>query len=563
MLYPSLQHCIDCLRSQFEIIVEIDCRYDSIESARFDLYSRLQKVRRDAYQDNQRLIFVLDSDLYDGSNPVGGLLQTLQIVIQDINISNFFVCVATTNPDIASEYQYIKDNISWDPVPFHIYRCQGKFTRVQGDYKPMDGNLQSLKHISDVISEMDDRHRDMLFVNKSLCMIPWIGLHIAPDSSARPCCEFDPKSPVGNVKKQTIKEIWNAPKLRQIRQSMLAGQSVPECAQCYHKENLKRDSLRNSINRDFARHADLLDSTSEDGSLEHIMIGYWDIRYNNLCNFACRSCGPYASTSWYQIHNDLYPDKKLSNALLTAGERKDLIFDQICENIDHVEKIYFAGGEPLIIENFYRILELLDSKKRHDVHLVYNTNLSRLNLGHRSIIDLWKKFPRVSVGASLDAMDQRGEYLRSGTKWSDIEKNRRTIMSECPHVDFYVSATTGLINALHVLDFHRSWIDRGLIRPEDFNIQLLYSPSHLSVTNAPDILKQHIVDRYKQHIDWLKSRDTVGRALAGFRSIIGMCYETGVYDADKFWLEIGRLDQYHGTNLFSSFPELIDMGLEL
>jgi radical SAM protein with 4Fe4S-binding SPASM domain len=505
---------------------------------------------------------VFDSDLYDKSDTTGGILQTLQVVIQDIDISNFFVCVVTTNPDIETEYQYIKNNVSWDPISFHIYRCQGEFNRIYGHFKPMDGKMQSLKHLSDVISEMDHRHRDMLFVNKSLCMMPWVGLNIEPDSSVRPCCEFDRKSSVGNVKQQTIKEIWNSPKLRQIRQSMLQGETVKECAQCYHKEYLKRDSLRNSINRDFARHVSLLDSTAEDGSVQDTVIRYWDIRYNNLCNFACRSCGPYASTSWYQIHNDLHPDTKLSSAFLAAGDRKDLIFDQICENIDHVEKIYFAGGEPLIIENFYRILELLDSKKRHDVHLVYNTNLSRLTLGDRSIIDLWKKFSRVAVGASLDAMGQRGEYLRTGTKWADIEKNRRTIMQECPHVDFWVSATTGLINALHVADFHRSWVDRGLICAENFNIQLLYAPDYLSVINAPEKLRQRIMDTYQSHLQWLKPLDRVGRAVAGFRSIIGMCCETGVYDADTFWREIDRLDHHHGTDLLSTFPELVDMDLD-
>ena len=561
MVYPSLQHCIDDLCKRFEIMIDLRCEYDDIETARADLYVRLQKIYQPAYNDDQRLIFVLDSDLYDGSAAAGGILQTLQIVIQDIDISNFFVCLITTNTMIDEEYQYIKDNVSWDKIPWQIYKCHGPFRRIQKDYKPTDGKMQSLKHISQEIAAMSDHHRDMLFVNKSMCMMPWIGLNIEPDSSARPCCQFDRASPVGNLKQQSIKEIWNSPKLRQIRLSMLAGSKVKECNDCYHQEQLKRDSLRNSVNRDFARHAGILDTTLEDGSLEDTVIRYWDIRYNNLCNLACRSCNPGSSSSWYQIHNAFYPHKKLDSALLTAGDDTDMVFDQICDNIDAVEKIYFAGGEPLIIENFYKVLEHLDRKNRHEVHLVYNTNLTRLQLKDRSILDLWKKFRRVSVGASLDAMGQRAEYLRTGTNWADIENNRLAIMSECPHVDFFVSATTGLINALHVTEFHRDWADRGFIRAEDFNIQLLKRPAYLSVTNAPDKLKSHIVEVYNKHIDWLKSRDTHGRAISGFRSIVAMCQETGAYDVSKFWQEVDKLDQYHGTNLFDTFPELVHMDL--
>lgn len=561
MLFPSLQDCVDHLRSRFEIVTELHCNYTSVESAKSDLYIRLAKIHQNAYRENQRLIFIFDSDLYDSSNTAGGILQTLQVVIQDIDISNFFVCLVTTNPMIEDEYQRIKDYVSWDSVPFNIYKCQGSFARLSSNFTPMDGKQQSLKHISAVLSDMEQRHRNLLFGNESFCMMPWVGINIEPNSTVRPCCEFDLQSPLGNVKHQTIREIWNSSGFRAIRQSMLAGKKIKECHQCYHKEKLKRESLRNSVNRDFAKHVHLLDMTNPDGSLDDTVIRYWDVRYNNLCNFSCRSCNPSQSSSWYQVHNELYPDRKLTKPLLLSGDSDDSIFDQMCENISSVEKIYFAGGEPLIIENFYKILELLDSENRHDVHLIYNTNLSRLRLRDRSILDLWKKFPKVSVGASLDAMGERGEYLRTGTVWTEIENNRLTMIQECPHIDFYVSATTGLVNALHMVDFHRDWVDRGFIRAEDFNIQLLYHPDHMSVINAPSALKKRIVACYELHLDWLRSRDPKGRATAGFRSVIGMCQQAGKYDHEKFWKEIDLLDRYHGTLLLSTFPELVDTGL--
>ena len=38
----------------------------------------------------------------------------------------------------------------------------------------------------------------------------------------------------------------------------------------------------------------LLD-TQEDGGIEEFKMKYMDIRFSNLCNFKCRSCGPGCS----------------------------------------------------------------------------------------------------------------------------------------------------------------------------------------------------------------------------------------------------------------------------
>ena len=73
-------------------------------------------------------------------------------------------------------------------------------------------------------------------------------------------------------------------------------------------------------------------------------------------------------------------------------------------HIDYVEQIYFAGGEPLIMDEHYRILEELERRGMFDVRLVYNTNFTQVRLKDRYVFDFWKKFKNVSVGASLDAM---------------------------------------------------------------------------------------------------------------------------------------------------------------
>jgi radical SAM protein with 4Fe4S-binding SPASM domain len=555
----TVNECVTYLRNTHNIVSEIICNYSEIEQARLDLYIKLKMAHKTEYSPDQRIIFVLTQDLYNSNSTTGSVLQAIQVILQDIDISNFFVCIVTTNPDFDSEYEFIKNNISVDPVSFHVYKCTGDFDKIKSEHTSIQGKAQSLKDIDfDLITE---QHRDLIFNDPVFCIIPWIGINVATTSKVYPCCDTKKEFSIGNVKDNSIHEIWNSDNIKAIRKSMLQGTPVESCQNCYKKEKLKRPSSRTNFNQEFAQNIHVIDNTNPDGSLPSTDIKFWDVRYNNLCNLSCRSCNPSDSSSWYQVHNAINPDKKLTVQLLEAGNNQDAVFDQMQKSIDQIDTIYFAGGEPAMIENFYKILELLIANNRTDVRLRYNLNMTRLTLKNRSLLNLWNKFKHVSIGASLDAEGDRAAYMRSGTVWKDIVINRNAIAENCPHVDFWVSATTGLINALHVPDFHQSWVEKGFVKPSDFNIQLLFAPAYQSIINAPAELKQKIIDRYTKHLAWLTSQDYHGRAVHGFNSVIEMCHQPGHYDSEKFWKEVNQLDKYHGTSLLQTFPELCNTGL--
>lgn len=551
--------CLEDLRHNYDVLAELVCNYPDIESAKVDLYQQLKRVYRPEYELNQRIVFVLEQDIYNDAAQAGSFLQAIQIVLQDIDISNFFVCVVTTNVDIDAEYQYIRSNISIDPVSFHIYYCNGNFDRIDVSHSAVEGKIQSLKNVN--FDQLSTQQQKLLFNDSVFCIMPWIGINVDTTSQVYPCCEFNRSHSIGTVKKQNLDEIWNSDSMKQIRKSMLSGKSISACQTCYFKEQAKQSSMRVNFNRDFSKEIYKIDQTLDDGGLPDAEIKYWDIRYNNLCNLACRSCNPQSSSSWFQVHNSLNPTNPLTVPLLQVADNQDRVFEQITKNIDTVTTIYFAGGEPAMIDNFYKILELLIEHRRFDVHLRYNINLSRLSLKNKSLLSLWKQFKNVSIGASLDAEHNRASYLRVGTDWSDIIKNRQLIAEHCPHVDFWITATTGLINALHVPDFHQSWTEQGYIRADDFNVALLLNPAYQSVLNAPTKLKHKIIDRYQQHLNWLRIQDTTGRAVQGFTSIIELCKQSGHYDPNIFWQEVRKLDQYHNTNLLETFPELENVGL--
>lgn len=517
------------------------------------IHHQLKKLHKDCYQNNERILIVMDHDWYI-NNDSGMLLTAIQQMVNVLDISNFFIELITTNTDIDTELTWIQDHVSQDPVSINITVCSGTWKRLLGTDLTKFDTSKTADTIFKHVDNIDEKYYSLLFDNPSFCMAPWTHLTVSTDQKVYPCCKIK-NFEVGNLKVNTLEEIWNDLPLKELRKSMLNGQRHTACSNCYNEEDSNKNSYRHYINRKLIDHISKTDSTSEDGSVDNFKINYLHFYFSNLCNLACRTCGPTLSSSWHAISSKLGEIPATTSALITANQDGKL-FEEFKQHLDHIDIIKFTGGEPLIIQEFYDILDLLIDKNRMDIELFYNTNLMQLTYRGRSILDLWKKFPRVTIGASLDGEYSRGEYIRSFSKWNTILENQKQIKNQCPNVYFFVSATLSIINCLHLPDFHRSWVDQGLINPQDFDINLVESPSYLSVVNAPEQLKNQIKLKYRAHLKWLNQVDKTSRSVVAFESVIKLIDTPGVFDKNTFWSRINQLDQYHQTNLLTTFPEL-------
>lgn len=533
-----------------EIVGTIDC--DHYKDNFVDLYLALKELHQPAFEPNQKIVIKLTNDFYKDSH--GLILQSLQTIINHIDISNCFICLVTTNKKIHEEYRYVHETYSTDPTTFNIQSIAGNFERLPaGDIRPYT-KTNGVNHRHEEISKLTKEQRDLLFKNKNFCMIPWTSLYVHTSSRVAPCCAWDGEA-IGDASKDSLETIWNGKLYQDLRDKMLNNQQSDGCKNCTRQEKLGKDSFRSSMNTRFAKHVHL----AEAGITPEYNLKFIDSRFNNLCNLSCRSCVHGSSSSWHAPAVAIGLIDKATPVFLKAGRDDKDLYNQIIQQIDNVERIYFAGGEPLIMQDNYDILDELDKRKRHDVQLVYNTNMTRSSLKGRSIFDAWKNFTNISIGASLDAEGERGAYLRTGTVWQDVVKFRKDMLALRPDIDFYISSTTSLINVLHVPDFHRSWTEKGLIKPEQFRIQTLHWPEWMRVETAPPALRMKIREKINNHLEWLRPLDNEGRATQGFESILTQLDTTIAFDSEDFWKNIVPLDKYYKANLLDSFPELVDL----
>ena len=222
-------------------------------------------------------------------------------------------------------------------------------------------------------------------------------------------------SRIGYLDNNPVETLFNSKKLKQLRLDMLNNVERKDiCKNCYTKESMGFDSGRTIYNEDFKHLLDNAKNITDSTGYVDPKIISWDVRYSNLCNLKCRICGPEFSSTW-----------------AAENQEKIIKIRSVDNNIDpfenqyqYVEKIYFAGGEPLIMPEHYRTLNKIIERGRDKyVDLVYNSNATKLDYNNNDLTELWKNFKRVIFGASIDAVGPRADYIRHGVNWDIVENN--------------------------------------------------------------------------------------------------------------------------------------------
>ena len=387
--------------------------------------------------------------------------------------------------------------------------------------------------------------------SKTICIYPWIHIYANPNGSVLPCCVADPHKHMGNVRDNTIEEIWNGDQYKTMRQKMLAGERCEECSGCYRQEDSGIESIRQGKNKTYSEHMHLINDTNPDGSLSAMTLKHFDIRWSNICNFKCRSCSSTYSSTWAQEDNANGHNKPVY--IIAGGDNNDTLYDQFVPHFADIETFYFAGGEPLVTDKHYDILEHLISIGRTDVKIEYNTNLSILKYKQKSVIDLWKHFSNVLVRASIDSWGERAEFIREGTEWAVIENNIRTIQKEVPHVKLETGSVISVFNMYTIPEF----LDY-LFKNKLFN-QQTYSPYFYNII-TPEIFSADILDNNIKNliINKLSSVDYGEKINRQIQKVITYV-KNSTYNPElkeQFLNSTFYFDNIRNRNFLETFPEL-------
>ena len=342
--------------------------------------------------------------------------------------------------------------------------------------------------------------KDVL-TNRNFCPMPWTGLMYNVDGKVKNCIRS--AGELGNLKHNTIEEILHSDVNLDTQQRMLNNQPGKTCYTCYDLEDDKTGFDIISDRIFYIR--ELTQIPLSTYQLDQHDLHTIDVRWTNLCNFACVYCSSEFSSRWA---NEL--DKPVVSPNLEQLARfKQYIFDH-APTLKHV---YMAGGEPLLMKENLELLELLQ-KTNPNVNLRINTNLSKTNT---RVFDKICEFPNVHWTVSVETMADEFEYIRYGGRWEDFLENLKSIQQLDHKISFNMlwfllnyRSVFECVDYLKSLGFHNnSFIIGALLKPEYLNIRHL--PEHVlnllkvEIHNRLDIRPGYLLeDSYKNMLSYIE-----------------------------------------------------------
>ena len=338
-------------------------------------------------------------------------------------------------------------------------------------------------------------------------MHPFTGLATREDGAICACCR---SYPVGFIDKDNLEDIWNNDVMKRIRKQVLNNERPVECKPCFDLEDQGVESLRQRhiagkipearINL----YPNALDALQEDYSMP-FEIATIELKLNNLCNLKCRMCHPGDSTSWndWDQVEEFYKKEKSIIAILIDNHnlKNKPHLDKFEDNpnwwnsfeklLPYFRRVEFAGGEPLMDPQHYRILDML-APYGDQIEIKYATNLTMLGKSNRTVWQYWPKFKSVAVNVSIDGIWDSYDYIRGNGSFSEIVHNIKQIQT-IPNISRIVGAVTVQVSNVLVLDKIIEYFldDIGII----FHSHRVSFPVELSVQVLPAELKALAIER--------------------------------------------------------------------
>lgn len=406
------------------------------------------------------------------------------------------------------------------------------------------------------------------FSSKTYCPQPFSNIEISVQGLYKICCLANKDEDFGHIKDtqgnylhvldHDVKDVFNAPTLREHRLQLSRNEEPARCLNCFDKErSASGSSVRLARNEMKSRIIEIVDVEQADklmkldGSVDHLPVTL-DVRFGNLCNSKCITCNPANSSFWMEDAQKIYPEKiktVFREEIKEFGARSrwwesQQWWDQFEKIAPNLRSVYPIGGEPLIMPQHDTMLQkLVDWGYAKNIELEYDTNLTVIN---PRLINLWKQFKSIQLRVSIDETGDRYHLVRNPGKWETLIKNINLLRSEGIPIRGFTSSIglPTIYSPFRLYPFSK-----------EYNIEyfqrFLYIPEGMDITILPPSAKQEIIDTY------INTEDQTGEK--GSTIINHLLDHFDVHRPDRitnFVRYMNKLDEVRNTNWKSTLSDV-------
>lgn len=384
-------------------------------------------------------------------------------------------------------------------------------------------------------------------MQSNFCLLPFTHLSTRVDGNVAPCCRS--LDTVGNVKDNTLEEIWNGPNMQKLREQFINNERPEGCRLCWDIEDRGNLSMRQTRNK-------TVESPKAINKVMPFSIPILELKLSNLCNFRCRTCKPDLSTTWLKDWDTVKDEYDKIGMKYSTGRQENYNTDDLLEELTKLGPsfriIEFAGGEPLMDPMHYKVLDALQPFASN-IQVKYSTNLSKLTYGRYNALQAWKNFKGVDISLSVDGYPQLNEYIRTESNNDILEENLKNVRKELGNkFDGRAALCYSAWNVLGLTESYEYFINK-LDMPVHGNIA--WSPSFISPQVLPLELKAKATDKYKQYLS--KQDDKrVHRFVNTNMQFLNAKDESHLFE--QFIRFSTKLDVSRKTSIYDVIPEFKD-----
>lgn len=329
----------------------------------------------------------------------------------------------------------------------------------------------------------------MDFNSKNFCILPWSHLYFFTDGNAYPCPKLaGDKNFILGKNNDSISSLWNSDVLKSMRVKMMQNKPISEC-DLHCNNNLS--SCKKHIGLDLI---DFVKSniikTLADGTAQKITLIGANVIDSNLCNYKCVYC-----------HKN-YSSRHFDGTVLKGANNETEFYSL---HFNNLKEIWLAGGEPVLHDMSFKILNRLLEEKRTDIRLRVITNLSHITYKDQDFYKLLANFKNAIVFGSWDMDGQIGEYIREGSDSTKIKDTIRYINSL--NIKFYLQPVLSIFNIMYMHEFHLRLFNEGLVKKDNIRYYPLTEPDYYRISILPDEVKLNITKDLFSYINWLNKEN--------------------------------------------------------
>lgn len=177
-------------------------------------------------------------------------------------------------------------------------------------------------------------HAKEMLTNRAWCPVPWTSIMYNFDGTVKNCIRS--AEPIGNISQDPIEKILCDD--HDIKTHMQSGQKFQRCDPCYNLE--QKENKFNIISDRIFYIRELKDVDKNLYDTTEFDLHTVDIRWSNLCNFACVYCNPSFSSKWAS---------ELATVLKTPTDiQRENFKDYIFERASQLKHVYLADRKSVV-----------------------------------------------------------------------------------------------------------------------------------------------------------------------------------------------------------------------